>query len=74
MHERARRGITLAWQEPARIESLKVQDYLLLGNRAANPAACLERVVLEPSAYLGRSMDKTLSGSERRRIERHGKD
>jgi Fe-S cluster assembly ATP-binding protein len=69
MHERARLGITLAWQEPTRIEGLSTPDYLLLGNRAADPTACLERVALEPGAYLGRSLEKTLSGSERRRIE-----
>jgi Fe-S cluster assembly ATP-binding protein len=69
MHERSRLGITLAWQEPARIEGLSVRDYLLLGNRAADPAVCLERVALEPSAYLSRCLDKTLSGGERRRIE-----
>jgi Fe-S cluster assembly ATP-binding protein len=69
IHERARLGITLAWQEPARIEGLSVADYLLLGNRTANPEACLERVALEPGAYLERSLDKTLSGGERRRIE-----
>ena len=69
MHERSRLGMTLAWQEPARIEGLSVHDYLLLGNRAADPAACLARVALEPTAYLGRMLDKTLSGGERRRIE-----
>lgn len=69
MHERARLGITLAWQEPARIEGLRVSDYLLLGNRAADPAACLQRVALEPADYMDRMLDKTLSGGERRRIE-----
>jgi Fe-S cluster assembly ATP-binding protein len=69
MHERARLGMTLAWQEPARIEGLAVRDYLRLGNRAADPAACLERVALDPGAYLDRLIDKTLSGGERRRIE-----
>jgi Fe-S cluster assembly ATP-binding protein len=69
MHERARLGITLAWQEPARIEGLSVHSYLLLGNRAADPVACLHRVGLEPGAYLERPLDKTLSGGERRRIE-----
>jgi Fe-S cluster assembly ATP-binding protein len=69
MHERARLGVTLAWQEPARIEGLSVPHYLLLGNRAADAAACLQRVALEPNAYLDRSLDKTLSGGERRRIE-----
>ena len=29
--ERARKGITLAWQEPARFEGLKVRDYLAIG-------------------------------------------
>ena len=69
MHERARLGMTLAWQEPARIEGLTVRDYLLLGNRAADPAACLERVALDPTTYLTRRIDTTLSGGERRRIE-----
>jgi Fe-S cluster assembly ATP-binding protein len=69
MHERARLGIILAWQEPARIEGLPVRDYLLLGNRGVDPAVCLERVALDAGAYLGRTLDKTLSGGERRRIE-----
>jgi Fe-S cluster assembly ATP-binding protein len=69
MHERARLGVVLAWQEPARIEGLSVRDYLLLGNRHADPGACLERVAMEPSDYLRRMLDKTLSGGERRRIE-----
>lgn len=54
MHERARLGINLAWQEPARIEDLSVHDYLLLGNRSAEPAACLERVALKPGNSVGR--------------------
>jgi Fe-S cluster assembly ATP-binding protein len=69
MHQRARLGMTLGWQEPARIEGLAVRDYLLLGNRAADPATCLARVALSPNEYLGRQIDKTLSGGERRRIE-----
>ena len=31
LYERARRGITLAWQEPARFEGLSVGNYLRLG-------------------------------------------
>jgi Fe-S cluster assembly ATP-binding protein len=69
MHERAHLGMTLAWQEPAPIEGLRVRDYLLLGNRAADAAACLQRVALEPADYMDRMLDKTLSGGERRRIE-----
>lgn len=69
MHERARRGITLAWQEPARFEGLAVADYLGLGGADARPEECLRRVGLEPQAYLGRALDRTLSGGERKRIE-----
>jgi Fe-S cluster assembly ATP-binding protein len=69
MHERARRGITLAWQEPARFDGLTVGDYLRLGARDTKPEQCLEQVGLEPQTYLGRAVDKTLSGGERKRIE-----
>ncbi len=69
MHERAGLGITLAWQEPARFEGLLVRDYVSLGKAAADPAACLERVGLDPGSYLDRAVDKTLSGGERKRIE-----
>lgn len=70
IHERARLGITLAWQEPARFEGLSVADYLTLGHMASSTAAdCLRRVGLAPEIYLGRALDKTLSGGERKRIE-----
>lgn len=67
MHERARLGITLAWQEPARFDGLRVRDYLALGSIDAGEA--LRRVGLAPEAYLERALDKTLSGGERKRIE-----
>jgi Fe-S cluster assembly ATP-binding protein len=69
MHERARLGLTMAWQEPARIEGLPVCEYLALGRTGADPAQYLEQVGLEPGAYLHRALDKTLSGGERKRIE-----
>lgn len=69
IHERARLGISMAWQEPARFEGLSVADYLSLGRTANSPAECLRRVGLEPGIYLGRALDKTLSGGERKRIE-----
>ncbi|MDP2155726.1 MAG: ABC transporter ATP-binding protein [Sulfuricella sp.] len=69
IHERAQLGITMAWQEPARFEGLSVADYLSLGRAANAPADCLRRVGLEPGLYLGRALDKTLSGGERKRIE-----
>jgi Fe-S cluster assembly ATP-binding protein len=70
MYERARLGITMAWQEPARFEGLRVVDYLSLGRGAAsNGAELLQRVGMQPSLYLERALDKTLSGGERKRIE-----
>lgn len=70
LHRRARLGITLAWQEPARFEGLSVGDYLALGKRQlVDGAGCLHAVGLSPTDYLGRMVDKTLSGGERKRIE-----
>lgn len=72
--ERARRGITLAWQEPARFEGLTVREFLEIGRRSCgnsflSPKECLAKVGLEPQKYLDRAVDATLSGGERRRIE-----
>ena len=72
--ERAQRGITLAWQEPARFEGLTVAEYLETGRQVArnsplSPQECLAKVGLHPQMYLNRAVDTTLSGGERRRIE-----
>lgn len=71
--ERARRGITLAWQEPARFEGLTVRQYLLLSRQnpdtGPRPEEALLRVGLEPKRYLDRTLDESLSGGERKRIE-----
>jgi Fe-S cluster assembly ATP-binding protein len=72
LHERARRGMALAWQEPARFEGLSVADFLSLGAKEQDATACLSRVGLKPQAYLSRSLDRTLSGGERKRIELAG--
>jgi len=69
IHERARLGITMAWQEPARFEGLSVMQFLTLGRSASEPAEHLLRVGLEPDRYLKRPLDKTLSGGERKRVE-----
>jgi len=70
LHERARLGISMTWQEPARFEGLRVGDYLSLGKGVYSDAAeCLRRVGLQPGLYLERAVDKTLSGGERKRIE-----
>lgn len=70
--ERGQLGLTLAWQEPARFEGLKVQDYLALGMQEPSRERmeeALKAVALLPSAYLSRPVDETLSGGERKRIE-----
>lgn len=69
LYQRARLGITLAWQEPARFEGLSVRSYLSLGGPATDAGDCLQRVGLSATDYLDRMVDKTLSGGERKRIE-----
>ena len=72
IYQRARLGITLAWQEPARFEGLSVHDYLSLAAGRLHPVGppdCLQQVGLSPMDYLPRRVDKTLSGGERKRIE-----
>jgi len=70
--DRARLGITLAWQEPARFEGLKVSQFILASVREKKEQEvdrALELVGLEPARYRFRAVDKTLSGGERKRIE-----
>lgn len=72
--ERAKLGITIAWQEPARFEGLNVEEYLRISKRSAKnskltPEICLQRVGLDPEQYLKRQLDVNLSGGERKRIE-----
>ena len=72
LHERARCGIALAWQEPARFEGLSVAQFLRAGTEDADIANVLDAVGLAPNEYLQRPLDKTLSGGERKRIELAG--
>jgi len=70
--QRAKEGISLAWQEPARIEGLSVRDYLMLSGKSRGVKQVedyLSVVGLEPATYLDRDIDNTLSGGERKRIE-----
>jgi Fe-S cluster assembly ATP-binding protein len=72
INERAEKGLTLAWQEPARFEGLKVKDYIKISAKDKsdqNIINALELVGLNPDEYLERAVDKTLSGGERKRIE-----
>ena len=70
--ERAKKGISLAWQEPARIEGLRVEDYLKLSGKNLSleqTRQYLQMVGMAPALYLARDIDNTLSGGERKRIE-----
>ncbi len=70
--KRAKMGLTLAWQEPARFEGLTVRDYIAVGMKEKEDSLiekALHHVLLEPKDYLDREVDKTLSGGERKRIE-----
>ena len=70
--ERARRGMTLAWQEPARFEGVTVRDFLAVGAPQKDEGLfrrALQSVALDPERYLDRNVDEALSGGERKRIE-----
>lgn len=72
----AQKGMTLAWQEPARYEGVSVRKFLSLGLKSQGEevsekklAGALEEVAIVPGKYLDRKIDDTLSGGERKRIE-----
>ncbi|MDA3815514.1 MAG: ATP-binding cassette domain-containing protein [Patescibacteria group bacterium] len=71
-NERAIKGKTMAFQEPARFEGLTVRDFLLAGNSSAGNnemKRVLELVDLNDGNILDRKLDEKLSGGERKRIE-----
>ncbi|ASJ14490.1 ATP-binding cassette domain-containing protein [Thermococcus radiotolerans] len=71
--ERAKLGISMVWQEPARYEGITVRDYLILGGKLRidrdEIREALELVGLPYELYARRFVDKSLSGGERKRIE-----
>ncbi|HBT20188.1 MAG TPA: ABC transporter ATP-binding protein [Peptococcaceae bacterium] len=82
INERAKRGLTLAWQEPARFEGITVEQYLKISTNGSKqysssgielprltPEEALLKVALNPEKYLKRKVDKGLSGGERKRVE-----
>jgi Fe-S cluster assembly ATP-binding protein len=72
VHERARRGITLGWQEPARFEGLSIRQYVQAGSEALDDEQyrqLLGEVGLNPNRYADRAADRTLSGGERKKVE-----
>jgi len=67
--ERAKLGITLAWQIPANFEGITVREYLSIKKNSVDPEKNLKLVGLNPNLYLDRTVDENLSGGERKRIE-----
>ncbi len=70
--QRARKGITLGWQEPARFEGLSIWEFLATAAKdksRENLSEILDDVGLNPDDYLRRAVDKTLSGGERKKVE-----
>lgn len=71
--ERARCGISFAFQQPVRFKGIKVKDLITLaaGNSLSTAGACeyLSKVGLCARDYIGRDVDASLSGGELKRIE-----
>ena len=70
--ERAKLGITLGWQEPARYEGLTVRQFIMASAKEKKVEVVrdvLSKVGLKPDDYIDRAVDKTLSGGERKKIE-----
>ena len=71
--ERAKRGISFAFQQPVRFKGIRVQDLLRLaaGKNLSVSAACsyLSEVGLCARDYIDREINSSLSGGELKRIE-----
>ena len=70
--ERAKLGITLAWQEPARFEGIPIGKLVSLGQKESDReqvVSALESVSMPAKFYGYRAADQTLSGGERKRVE-----
>lgn len=71
--ERARQGISFAFQQPVRFKGIKVKDLITLaaGDKVKLPNVCdyLSKVGLCARDYINRDIDASLSGGELKRIE-----
>ncbi len=72
VNERAKKGISYAFQQPVRFKGLRVRDLLEIANESQDKNdiyEILREVGLSPEEYLGRELNDTLSGGEMKRIE-----
>lgn len=71
--ERAKLGISFAFQQPVRFKGIKVKDLITLaaGDSLSTSGACeyLSKVGLCARDYINRDVDSSLSGGELKRIE-----
>ena len=71
--ERAKLGISFAFQQPVRFKGIKVKDLIMLaaGEKISTAGACeyLSKVGLCARDYINREVDGSLSGGELKRIE-----
>lgn len=71
--ERARLGISFAFQQPVRFKGIKVKDLITLASKdkLTTAGACefLSKVGLCARDYINREVDASLSGGELKRIE-----
>ena len=71
--ERAKLGISFAFQQPVRFKGIKVKDLITLaaGEKLSTSSACefLSKVGLCARDYINRDVDGSLSGGELKRIE-----
>lgn len=61
--ERAKRGITLAWQEPTRYEGLTVRQFINASSKSKDDKItqdALNQVGMNPDIYLNRAIDRGL--------------
>ena len=71
--ERARRGVSFAFQQPVRFKGLTVKDLISIASgkkiTVAEACAYLSEVGLCAKNYIDRELDASLSGGELKRIE-----
>jgi Fe-S cluster assembly ATP-binding protein len=72
IYERAVRGITLSWQEPARFEGISIEKYISSSGKNISSdkvSEILKDVGMMPENCIKRAVDKSLSGGERKKVE-----
>ncbi len=72
VYERAKLGITMGWQEPARFEGLKIRQFMKASSKDKKEDSIIEALSIlgiDYREYADRIIDKSLSGGERKKFE-----